>query len=42
MILDLKNVNKVYGRFCDKCLESTGAEFESSICPHCGSCSCCK
>lgn len=37
MILDLKNVNKVYGRFCDKCLESTGAEFESSICSHCGS-----
>lgn len=37
MILDLKNINKVYGRFCDKCLESTGAEFESSICPHCGS-----
>jgi putative phosphonate transport system ATP-binding protein len=37
MILDLKNVNKVYGEFCNKCLSSTGSKFNSSICPNCGS-----
>jgi len=37
MILDLKNICKVYGSFCDKCLESTGEKFNNSICPHCGS-----
>lgn len=37
MILDLKNVNKVYGEFCSKCLDSTGSDFNSSICPECGS-----
>jgi len=37
MILDLKDVNKVYGEFCNKCLNSTGAKFNSSICPNCGS-----
>jgi putative phosphonate transport system ATP-binding protein len=37
MILNLKNVNKVYGKFCDKCLDTTGANFNSSICPECGS-----
>ncbi len=37
MILDLKNVNKVYGEFCSKCLDSTGSDFNSSICPNCGS-----
>lgn len=37
MVLDLKDINKVYGENCPKCLDSTGAEFSSSICPHCGS-----
>jgi len=37
MILDLKNICKVYGSFCDKCLEATGEKVNSSICPHCGS-----
>lgn len=37
MVLDLKNICKVYGQNCDKCLESTGANFNDSICPHCGS-----
>ncbi len=37
MILDLKDINKVYGEFCNKCLSSTGAQFNSSICPNCGS-----
>jgi len=37
MVLDLKDINKVYGKNCAKCLESTGAQFNSSICPYCGS-----
>ena len=37
MVLDLNDINKVYGKNCAKCLESTGAKFNSSICPHCGS-----
>ncbi|HGZ70474.1 MAG TPA: ATP-binding cassette domain-containing protein [Nitratifractor sp.] len=37
MILELKDVSKVYGKFCPSCLESTGAEQGSSICPECGS-----
>jgi len=37
MILNMKNVSKVFGRFCSKCLESTGASFNSSICPRCKS-----
>ena len=37
MILDLQNICKVYGSFCDKCLEATGEKVNSSICPHCGS-----
>ena len=37
MVLDLKNISKVYGQHCDKCLESTGVKFNNSICPHCGS-----
>lgn len=37
MILDLQNTCKVYGQFCPSCLEKTGAKFNSSICPDCGS-----
>lgn len=37
MILDLKNINKVYGRGCPLCASSTGAKVNSSLCPHCGS-----
>jgi len=37
MILDLKNISKVFGKFCPECLVETGAEFNSSICPSCNS-----
>lgn len=37
MVMELKDIYKIYGPGCNKCLESTGAAFESSICPHCGS-----
>ena len=37
MILDLKNVSKVFGKFCPNCLDNTGANFNSSICSTCKS-----
>ena len=37
MILDIKNLSKVFGKFCPKCLETTGASYNSSICPTCKS-----
>jgi putative phosphonate transport system ATP-binding protein len=37
MVLKLQNVTKVYGKFCKNCLHKTGAEYNSSICPDCGS-----
>ncbi len=37
MILDIKNISKVFGKFCSQCLENTGASFNSSICPNCKS-----
>lgn len=36
-MLAFEQVSKIYGPGCDRCLESTGAECERSICPHCGS-----
>jgi putative phosphonate transport system ATP-binding protein len=37
MILDIKNLSKVFGKFCPNCLDNTGADFNSSICPSCKS-----
>jgi len=37
MVMELKDIYKIYGSGCDACLNSTGAEFGSSMCPHCGS-----
>lgn len=37
MILDIKNLSKVFGEVCPKCLEQTGVSFNSSICPNCKS-----
>jgi len=37
MILDMRNVSKVFGKFCSSCLTTTGARFNSSICPKCKS-----
>ncbi len=36
-ILEVKGLSQVYGKGCDLCFTSTGAEFETNICPHCGS-----
>lgn len=37
MVLEIKNLSKIFGNSCPKCLESTGAKFNSSICPNCNS-----
>lgn len=37
MILDIRNLSKIFGRGCEHCLELTGEEFNTSICPKCNS-----
>ena len=36
-VLDVKKLSKVYGKGCPHCFDTTGPEFESNICRHCGS-----
>lgn len=36
-LLEVKQLSKRYGPGCPLCLESTGPEFETNLCPHCGS-----
>ncbi|WP_428024474.1 ATP-binding cassette domain-containing protein [Arcobacter sp.] len=35
MVLQIKDLSKIFGVSCPKCLEDTGANTNSSICPHC-------
>lgn len=37
MVLSMNNLSKIFGVGCSKCYEDTGAQFNSSICPHCNS-----
>jgi len=37
MILDIKNLSKIFGKSCSSCLSDTGALYNSSICPKCKS-----
>jgi putative phosphonate transport system ATP-binding protein len=36
-ILQVRGLSKIYGRGCPRCVESTGPEAETNVCPHCGS-----
>ena len=36
-ILEVRGLSKIYGTGCPRCIESTGPEAETNICPHCGS-----
>lgn len=36
-ILEVRGLSKIHGRGCPHCLESTGPEMDTNICPHCGS-----
>ncbi len=35
-VLTIKDLTKIYGGGCPRCLEVTGPEFETNICCHCG------
>ncbi len=36
-ILEVRGLSKIYGTGCPRCVESTGPDHETNICPHCGS-----
>ncbi|HAU56637.1 MAG TPA: phosphonate C-P lyase system protein PhnK [Comamonadaceae bacterium] len=36
-ILEVRGLSKIHGRGCELCLESTGPDMDTNICPHCGS-----
>ncbi len=36
-ILEVRNLGKTYGPGCPQCIESTGPEADTNLCPHCGS-----
>ena len=37
LVLEVEGLTRVYGRGCERCLESTGPEHGNNTCPHCGS-----
>jgi putative phosphonate transport system ATP-binding protein len=36
-ILEVRNLGKIYGPGCPQCIDSTGPEADTNLCPHCGS-----
>jgi putative phosphonate transport system ATP-binding protein len=36
-ILEVRNLTNIYGPGCPLCIESTGPEVDTNLCPHCGS-----
>ena len=36
-ILEVRGLTRIHGRGCPLCIEATGPEFDTNICPHCGS-----
>src|SRR3990167_11541652 len=36
-IFEVRGLSKIYGPGCPLCLESTGPEADTNICPHCNS-----
>ncbi len=36
-ILEVRGLSRIYGPGCPQCLESTGPEADTNLCPHCGS-----
>lgn len=36
-ILEVRHLSKIYGKGCPRCIESTGHEADTNMCPHCGS-----
>ncbi len=36
-ILDVAGLTKIHGHGCPRCIASTGPDFDTNVCPHCGS-----
>ncbi len=36
-IFEVHNLSKIYGPGCPQCIDSTGPEADTNLCPHCGS-----
>lgn len=36
-VLRVRNLTKIFGKGCSACLDSTGPEYETNVCRHCGS-----
>lgn len=36
-ILQVRGLTRIHGAGCERCVESTGPEHDTNICPHCGS-----
>lgn len=36
-ILEVRNLSKIHGKGCAQCVDSTGPDRDTNICPHCGS-----
>jgi putative phosphonate transport system ATP-binding protein len=36
-ILQVRGLTRIHGAGCERCIESTGPEHDTNICPHCGS-----
>jgi len=36
-ILEVRNLTKIHGRGCPACIDNTGPEADTNICPQCGS-----
>lgn len=36
-ILEVRRLGKIYGPGCPRCIESTGPDADTNLCPHCGS-----
>jgi len=36
-ILEVKGLSRIHGRGCALCIQTTGPDFDTNICPHCGS-----
>jgi len=36
-VLEVRGLSKIYGPGCPRCVESTGPQADTNLCPHCGS-----
>ena len=41
-LIRIRNLSKQFGQGCDRCLDSTGPEHDTNLCPHCSSVMACN